>query len=77
MNRSKIATRFTNARHRVNQLAVGALALAPAAAFAQGADLVGAVTAEVDTAQLIGIGLVVMTVAGIIMFVNSGKRVAR
>ena len=81
VSRSNVAARLrqlgNSAKSSAGKVAVGAMSLAPMAAFAQGADLAGAVTAEVDTAQLIAIGLIVMTVAGIIMFINSGKRVAK
>lgn len=75
MNNLTLRQKAGNFGARFAGLTALAMAAAPAA-FAQGADLAGAVTAEVDTAQLIAIGLVVMTVAGIVMFVRSGKRVA-
>lgn len=58
--------------HAGKVAAAGAL-MGPGAAFAQ-ADLAGAVTAEVDTAQLIAVGVVVMTIAGILLFIRSGRR---
>lgn len=75
MNKSlTLRQKATNFGGRFAGLTALAMAAAPAA-FAQ-ADLASAVTAEVDTAQLIAIGLIVMTVAGITMFIRSGRRVA-
>lgn len=48
--------------------------LASGIAAAQG--LAAAVTSEVDTAELIAIGVIVLGVAGVILMIRSGRRAA-
>lgn len=57
--------------------AVSALGLTVAMtvpAFAAGTELSDALTASVDTTQLLTIGGVVMTIAGIILLIRSGRK---
>ncbi|WP_408953709.1 hypothetical protein [Lysobacter sp. Hz 25] len=60
---------------RIKQAAVGTAAALVATAASAGA-AADAVKAGVDNAELIAIGIVVLTIAGIVLFVKSGKRVA-
>lgn len=53
-----------------------AASLALFAPLANAGALADAVTAEVQTAELLLIGAVVLGVAGVIMFIRSGKRAA-
>lgn len=53
-----------------------ALALAPAAFAQTSSGLAAAVTSNVDTAELIAIGVVVLGISGIVLMVRSGKKTA-
>lgn len=81
MKKNALKTKLQNvaasARLHGQKLAVGALAFSAApAAFAQTAGFADAVTSNVDTAELIAIGLVVVGISGIVMMVRRSQRVA-
>lgn len=68
-------TRFNHAPSFAQKAAVfAAAALAAGTAAAQ--DLAAAVTSEVDTAVLLGIGVVVLGIAGILLMIRSGRKAA-
>lgn len=66
---------ISKARNKIAAVATTAsVALASAPAFA--GEYAEAVKGGVDTAEILAIGIVVLTVTGIILFIRSGKKAA-